>query len=290
MVNFSKLDLAPALYFVATPIGAARDVTLRALDLLASADMLVAEDTRSLRHLMQIHGVPLEGRRIRAYHDHSGEAVRREVVAAIQAGGSVVYAPEAGTAMISDPGYGLARAVIEAGAEVYSAPGPSAALSAVTVAGFAERRILFCGFAPSKGASRTAFLSEIIDVRASAVLYEAPGRVRRLLQDLSDAGQGARRIALCRELTKRFEEVLRGTVSELLEALGEHPPKGECVLVLEPPPEAPAADEQTITEALNAAMARLSVKDAVAEVAQSFDLPRREVYQKALALQKADGQ
>lgn len=286
MVNFRKEKIAPGLYFIATPIGASRDITLRALDLLASADILVAEDTRSLRHLMQIHGVPLEDRHVRAYHDHSPERVRSELIAEILAGKAVVYAPEAGTPMVSDPGFALGRAAVEAGCMVTSAPGPSALLAALTLSGLPSDRFMFCGFPPQKPAARRAFLDELKTYSATLVFYESPKRVRRLLEELCEQWSPERPAVLCRELTKRFEETRRGTLDSIRQELGTQDPKGECVLLCGPAPERQTADAATVEAALTEALDRLSVKDAASDIASLFNLPRREVYQRALALQK----
>ncbi|MEM8958566.1 MAG: 16S rRNA (cytidine(1402)-2'-O)-methyltransferase [Pseudomonadota bacterium] len=286
MVNFSVVDLSPGLYFVATPIGTARDITLRALDLLASADILVAEDTRSLRRLMQIHGVPLDGRRVLAYHDHSRPGDRDAIVKQVIAGRSVVYAPEAGTAMVSDPGFMLGRAVVEAGGEVTAAPGPSALLAALTVSGLPSDRFLFAGFPPQKAGPRAAFFAELATVPATIVFYAAPKRVRQVLEELCVSWGDKRPAVLCRELTKRFEETMRGTLRSVRERLGETDPRGECVLLVGPPVANRAADPEGVAEALDDALTRLSVRDAAAEVAEMFGLPRRTVYQDALSRQR----
>ena len=172
---------APGLYFIATPIGAARDITLRALDLLAAADVLVAEDTRTLRHLMDIHGVALGPRPLWAYHDHNGAEVRPRILAALSEGRSVVYASEAGTPLVADPGFQLGRAAIAAGYAVTAAPGPSAVLAALTVSGLPSDRFLFAGFPPATGAARRTWLAEFAQVPATLIFYESPNRV----QDLS---------------------------------------------------------------------------------------------------------
>ncbi|MEM1362562.1 MAG: 16S rRNA (cytidine(1402)-2'-O)-methyltransferase [Pseudomonadota bacterium] len=286
MVNLKKEKIAPGLYFIATPIGAARDITLRALDLLASADILVAEDTRSLRHLMQIHGVPLGDRPIKAYHDHSPEKVRADLIAEILAGCAVLYAPEAGTPMVSDPGFDLGRAASEAGCMVTAAPGPSAMLAALTVSGLPSDRFMFCGFPPQKSAARRSYLADIKTCGATVIFYESPKRVRRLLEELCEAWGPERPAVLCRELTKRFEEAKRGTLEGLRQDLGTQDPKGECVLLCGPAPAEEVADTETVEAALTGALHRLSVKDATSEIAALFNLPRREVYQRALALQK----
>lgn len=274
--------IAPGLHFIATPIGAARDITLRALDLLAGADVLAAEDTRSLRHLMEIHGIALSKRPLVAYHDHNEAEALPRLIRALEEGKSVVYASEAGTPLVSDPGFGLARAVIAAGLPLFAAPGPSAALCALTLSGLPSDRFLFAGFPPSTRTARQSFLAGLAAAEATVILYESPKRVRETLGDLAQSFGGSRRMALCRELTKRFEEVRRGTVEEVLDALGPTDPKGEIVLVIDRAPPVTHTAE-SVQAALDAALQTMSVKDAAAAVAEATGLPRRQVYQMALA-------
>jgi 16S rRNA (cytidine1402-2'-O)-methyltransferase len=274
---------APGLYFVATPIGAARDITLRALDLLATADVLAAEDTRTLRHLMEIHGVPLGDRPLVAYHDHNGEQARPRLLAALAAGRSVAYTSEAGTPLVADPGYQLGRAAIAAGYAVHTAPGPSAAIAALTVSGLPSDRFLFVGFPPQSGEARRKFLAGIARSDATAILYESPKRVRKLLDELPEHTGGERQIVICRELTKRFEEVLRGTAQELRDRIGDQDPKGEIVVLIDRAP-AETARAEDLEAALRQALRDHRVKEAAAMVAEALGLPRREVYQRALQL------
>ena len=273
--------LAPGLYLVATPIGAARDITLRALDVLASADVLAAEDTRTLRHLMEIHGIALGNRPLVACHDHNEAQTSPRLVQAIAEGKSVAYASEAGTPMVSDPGFPLARAVIAAGQKVTAAPGPSAALCALMVAGLPTDRFVFAGFPPSQKSARRSFLQELAALEATLVLYESPKRINQMLQDCCEILGDGRTMALCRELTKRFEEVIRGSLAEVRQAIADRDLKGEIVLVIGRGA-AVAVDAATIGAALDRALDEMSVKDAAAAVAEAFDLPRREVYQMAL--------
>lgn len=274
--------IAPGLHFVATPIGAARDITLRALDLLAGADVLAAEDTRSLRHLMEIHGIALGGRPLLAYHEHNEAQALPRLMRAIEAGKSVVYASEAGTPLVSDPGFGLARAVIAAGLPITAAPGPSAALCALTVSGLPSDRFLFAGFVPSAAGARKTFLQDLATCAATLILYESPKRIKETLADLAQTFGTEREAAVCRELTKRFEEVSRGPLGTLAEAFAARDVKGEIVLVVDRAPVRQASDE-TVEAALDRAMEAMSVKDAAATVAEAYDLPRRQVYQMALA-------
>lgn len=278
--------LAAGLYLVATPIGAARDITLRALDVLASADVLAAEDTRTLRHLMEIHGIALGNRPLVACHDHNEAQASPRLLQAIAAGKSVAYASEAGTPMVSDPGFPLARAAIAEGLRVIAAPGPSAVLCALTVAGLPTDRFLFAGFAPSTRAARRAFLQELANLPATLVLYESPKRINQILDDLCDVFGQERMMALCRELTKRFEEVIRGTVQEVRLACQDRDLKGEIVLVIGRG-EKVVSDAATVEAALDKALTEMTMKDAAAAVAEAYGLPRREVYQMALARGRA---
>jgi 16S rRNA (cytidine1402-2'-O)-methyltransferase len=282
-------DLAPALYLVATPIGAARDITLRALDILASADVLAAEDTRTLRHLMDIHGVKLGDRPLWAYHDHNGAAVRPRILKALTEGKSVAYCSEAGTPVVADPGYQLARAAIEAGATVTGAPGPSAAILALSLSGLPSDRFLFAGFPPAQAGARARWLDEVGRIEATLILYESPKRIQRLLTELCETWGETREAALCRELTKRFEEVRRGSLGALRDGLADAPVKGEIVLVVGHPV-AVAPSQADLDAALVDALGRLRMKEAAAEVAEALGLPRRDVYQRALALKReSDG-
>jgi len=273
--------LQPGLYFVATPIGAARDITLRALDILGSAEVLAAEDTRTLRHLMEIHGVALAGRRVLAYHDHNGAVARPRLIAALHAGKSVAYASEAGTPLVADPGYQLTRAAIAEGIAVHAAPGPSAVLAALTVSGLPTDRFLFAGFAPPAAGARKRFLAELAAVPATLILFESPKRVGRLLTEMCEALGRERAGVVCRELTKRFEEVSRGTLSDLATAFADRDVKGEVVVLVDRAGDAVVTGDQ-LEQALDRAMAVMSVKDAAAQVARDLGLARRDVYQAAL--------
>ncbi len=273
--------LAPGLYMVSTPIGAARDITLRALDILGAADVLAAEDTRTLRHLMEIHGVALNGRHVVPYHDHNGERALPRLLADLRAGKTVAYASEAGTPLISDPGFELTRAARDEGLPVFAAPGASAVLYALTVAGLPTDRFLFAGFPPAAKGARISFLQELAPLQATLVLYESPNRINQIFDDLVQTHGEQRYAAVCRELTKRFEEVTRGTLGELRRAFAGRSVKGEIVLVIDRRAEARASAE-TVEQALEQAMTHMTVKDAAAAVAEAYGLPRRDVYQLAL--------
>lgn len=279
----------PGLHLVSTPIGAARDITLRALDILAGADVLAAEDTRSLRRLMEIHGIRLNHRPLISYHDHNGAQVRPRIMAALAEGKSVAYASEAGTPLVADPGFQLARAAIAEGRVVLAAPGASAVLTALTVGGLPTDRFCFVGFAPSHGAARKAMLAEVAPIPATLVFYESPKRIHRLLEELTETVGGERECALCRELTKRFEEVIRGTLSEVSEAISGRDLKGEIVLLLGRAVET-ALGAADLDAALLSALDEVSLREGVDRVAAQTGLPRRQVYQRALALSRGEGE
>lgn len=275
----SAVRSVPAgLHFVATPIGAARDITLKALDVLASADVLAAEDTRSLRHLMEIHGIALGGRPLIAFHEHNWEAVRIKLMAALTAGKSVAYASEAGTPLVADPGYQLANAAIAAGVPVIAAPGASAVLCALMVSGLPSDRFTFAGFPPTTKKARAAFLAELAPQQATVILYESPKRIHDLLSAAVVSHGDERRAVLCRELTKRFEEVLRGSLAELVAAIGDRDLKGEIVLLLDRAPVVVVSDD-LIAEHLRQALRTMTLKDAAGAVASALGAPRRTVYQ-----------
>ncbi|MBK5933639.1 16S rRNA (cytidine1402-2'-O)-methyltransferase [Rhodovulum imhoffii] len=278
--------LSAGLYLVSTPIGASRDITLRALDILAAADVIAAEDTRTVRHLMQIHGIPAGERPFVAYHDHSGPKVRARLVEDIAQGRSVAYVSEAGTPLVADPGYHLCRAVIEAELPVTAAPGASALLTALAVAGLPTDRVYFAGFPPAQEGARRAFLRDLARTRATLVFYESPRRVARLLDELAQVMGAGRPAAVCRELTKKFEEISRAPLGALAENYAGRTVKGEIVVLVDRPGEEEEVSAETLEAALRAALQTRSRKDAVAEVATVLNLPRRQVYQAALELKE----
>lgn len=284
MVNQIKQVLAPGLYLIATPIGTARDITLRTLDILASADVIAAEDTRSLRKLMDIHGVPLEHRPMLAYHDHSGARVRSRLLEALAQGKSVVYASEAGTPMVADPGFDLARAAVSEGHALISAPGPSAVITALTLAGLPTDRFLFAGFLPNSRSQRKTALAALGAVPATLVFYESPKRVAAMLRDAADVLGAERQAAVCRELTKKFEEVLRGSLGELAQICDDRALKGEIVVLIDRQGVTDVS-EDLIESALRSALEDMSVRDAADAVSRDLGLKRRQVYQMALKLE-----
>lgn len=281
------VSVAPGLHFVATPIGSARDITLRALDILGAADVIAAEDTRTARKLMEIHGVPVRGRLMIPYHDHNGAEARPRVLGALAQGQSVAYVSEAGTPLVADPGYQLGRAAIDAGFPVFSAPGPSAALAALTVSGLASDRFLFAGFAPSQSGARLKWMNGLDASGATVIIYESPKRIHRTLGELCEVLGDDREVAICRELTKRFEEVIRGTCGQVRELLVDRTLKGEIVLVIgRAVAQAPSA--QDLEAALLAALKEMPLKAASAQVAEQVGMSKRDVYQLGLQLKNGD--
>lgn len=282
-MNWQTREIAPGLYLVATPLGNARDITLRALDLLAGADVLAAEDTRSLRRLMDIHGVALGDRPLVSYHDHNGDRARPRLMAALEAGQSVVYASEAGTPLISDPGFDLMRAALQAGIACTTAPGATAAVAALTLSGLPSDRFLFAGFLPNTSGKRKSALAEFVSVPATLIFYESPKRLGAMLRDAAEVLGAEREAVVCRELTKKFEERCAGTLGDLSEKYTEETPKGEIVVLIDRG-SGTVTDQATLDEALQEALTRLSVKDAASEVAKTFGVSRRDAYQRAMAL------
>jgi len=238
--------------------------------------------------LMEIHGVPLGHRQVTAYHDHSGDAARRKIVEAIAAGKSVACVSEAGTPLLADPGFALGRAVVAAGLPVHAVPGASALLAALTVAGLPTDRFAFIGFLPTAQGPREAQLADLRDLDMTLVFYESPKRVSELLDTLVRVFGGERSAAVCRELTKRFEEVRRGSLSELAGGFSGQTVKGEIVVVVDRMRDEEVTQDD-IVAALRGAMTTMRVKDAATVVAGALGLPRRQVYQVALSLGDADG-
>lgn len=282
-MNHRHVHLLPGLYLCAVPIGNARDITLRALDILASADLIASEDTRSTRKLMDIHGVPIEGRKFIAYHDHSSPQARNIISKAIQDGQSVAYVSEAGTPLVADPGYKLAGHIRSEGHLVTTAPGATAAIAALAISGLPSDRFHFAGFLPSASAGRKRALESLKPLDATIILYESPNRLQALLNDICDTLGQNRRIAVCREITKKFEEVLAGTSSEIRAEVEGRNIKGEIVVLIDRGSSEP---EETIDveSSLKEALETMRVKDAAEAVAGATGLPRREVYQMALKM------
>ena len=283
-----KNQLLPrGLYFVATPIGSARDITLRGLDILRNADVLAAEDTRNTRHLLDIHGIALAGRKIVPYHDHNGAQQRPRLIGAIRDGQSVAYVSDAGTPLVADPGFTLAREAIAEDLNVWAAPGASALLAALVVAGLPTDKFYFAGFLPVKKAARQKALAELKSVPGSLVFFESPRRVGKTLIDMVQVLGADRQAAVCRELTKKFEQVRRGPLDELATEFSGQSPKGEIVVVVGPGTEKPI-DADGLEDVLKKAISATdSLRDAVDLATELTGAPRKQLYRLALDLGKA---
>lgn len=271
--------LAPGLYVVATPIGNLRDITLRALDVLAGCDLVLAEDTRVSGKLLSAFGL---SKKLERYDEHAAERARPKIMAALAAGGSVALVSDAGTPLVSDPGYRLVREVAAAGHRVYPIPGASALLAGLSAAGLPSDRFLFAGFPPPKSAARRTFLEELAGIRATLVFFEGGSRLADSLADMA-AVLGDREAVVCRELTKLYETIVRGPLSQLAADPQFEAPRGELVVLVGPgrETEATAADADA---ALTEALTRLKPADAAAEVAKALGLGRRDLYKRALVL------
>lgn len=274
--------LAPGLYVVATPIGNLRDVTLRALDVLAQADLVLAEDTRVAAKLLSAYGLTA---RLERCDEHGEARALPKALAALEAGQRVALVSDAGTPLVSDPGFRLVKAAAVAGHPVFPIPGASALLAGLSAAGLPTDRFLFAGFPPPKSAARRTFLAEVAGVRATLVFFEGGSRLAASLADMAEVLGGEREAVVCRELTKLYETIVRGRLSELAADPRFEAPKGEIVVLVGPgrETEASAADADA---ALAEALARLKPADAAAEVAKALGLPRRDLYRRALELKR----
>ena len=285
--HLSPEALESGLYLVATPIGNAADITLRALDVLARADAIAAEDTRQTRKLMAMHGIALAGRPMVSYHDRSGAGRRPQILAWLRQGMSVAYCSDAGTPLVADPGYRLAEAAIAEGLGLTAIPGASAVLTALSLAGLPTDRFLFAGFLPPKRGARKKALGDLAAVPATLVFFESPRRLAASLADMAEVLGGARAAAVARELTKKFEQVRRAPLGDLArQYAAEEAPKGEVVVLVGPPDPAAAqaASAASLDGELARALATLSVKDAARECAARLGMPKRDVYARALEL------
>lgn len=278
-------SLAPGLYVVATPIGNLEDVTLRALRVLRDVDAIACEDTRMTLRLVQRYGLC---RKLLPYHEHNARQALPGIMRRLADGQAVALVSDAGTPLVSDPGYRLVSAVLKDGHSVTPIPGASALLTGLVAANLPTDRFFFAGFLPPKSAARRRALEELIGIPATLVFYEAPGRVAAALGDIA-AVLGDREACLARELTKRHEEWRRGSATDLAASAAEDPPRGECVLLIGPPSaEATAASEVEIDTLLRAALARDSVRDAAAAVAAATGQNRRAIYSRALEITKEE--
>jgi 16S rRNA (cytidine1402-2'-O)-methyltransferase len=273
------MSFESGLYVVATPIGNLADMSQRAIAILEAADIVAVEDSRVTGKLLHHLGLK---KKMRRYNDHSSQSDRESLIAAAR-DGVVALVSDAGTPLISDPGYKLVRSAREAGVGVYSAPGPSAAIAALSICGLPTDRFLFAGFLPSRAKARTDLLAELADVRATLVFYESGPRLVATLEAIGKAF-GTREVAVARELTKKFEEVVTGKASELAERYALHEPRGEIVLVIGPPSHDIAAEAGNVDAALHEALATMSAAKAAGAIARRFGLERSEVYARATAM------
>ena len=270
-------SLPPGLYIVATPIGNLGDMTSRAADTLCRVDYILAEDKRVTAKLLAHIGAKAP---MMTYHDHSDERLRERILSDL-ATKAVALVSDAGTPLISDPGYKLVRAARQAGLSINTLPGPSAAIAALTLAGLPTDRFLFLGFLPAKAKALADAIAEIASVRASLVLYESGPRLGDTLSALA-GGLGDRDAAVIREITKLHEECGSGTLSELASRYADAPPRGEIVIIVGPPPRPAPATSDDLDAALDEALGRLSPSRAAAEVAERLRLPRKHVYARAM--------
>ncbi|MBI3275130.1 MAG: 16S rRNA (cytidine(1402)-2'-O)-methyltransferase [Methylocystis sp.] len=279
--------IAPGLYLVATPIGNLKDVSFRALGTLAAADAVIAEDTRVTKTLLAHYGIATP---LVAYHEHNARVMRPHLIARLETGAALALVADAGTPLVSDPGYKLVAEALERGVKITSVPGPSAVLAALVVAGLPTDRFFFEGFLPHRSVQRRARLAELAKIPGTLVFFESP---RRLAASLADclAVLGPREAAIARELTKLYEAVRRGTLAELAAALArEEPPKGEIVVIVAPPgAEAAELNEAALDAKIEEALTTHSVKDAAGVVAATTGQPRRQVYARALQLTAGRG-
>ena len=279
MTSVLTPHLAPGLYIVATPIGNLGDLSPRAAHILSHAAVIAVEDSRVTGKLLNHIGVK---RPMTPYHDHNAEEVRPGLIARMGME-AVALVSDAGTPLISDPGYKLVRDARAAGHTVWTIPGPCAAVAALTLAGLPTDRFLFLGFLPSKAQARAAALAEVASIRATLVLYESGPRLAATLGALAE-GLGDREAAVTREITKHFEEAVTGTLSDLAARYADAPPKGEIVLVIAPPGAPEAASAADADAALAEALTRLSTGQAASEVAKALGVDRKALYARALAL------
>jgi len=282
--RFEAANIEPGLYLVPTPIGNLADITLRALRTLATADVIYCEDTRVTRKLTSHFSIKSQ---LKTYNDYADEHRRLEIIEYIREGQVVALASDAGMPLISDPGVKLVKAIVKAGLPVIALPGPSATLTALAVSGLASERFLFAGFIPSKSGQRRKFLEELATQKATLILFESARRIVASLQTMQTLYEG-REIAVARELTKHYEEIIRGDLSEVIENLNMRDRiKGEIVLIISPAPQNQATLED-ISDPLQDLLKTHSVKDASEILAKSSGLPRREIYALALEHSKAD--
>ncbi|PZA10946.1 16S rRNA (cytidine(1402)-2'-O)-methyltransferase [Rhodopseudomonas palustris] len=276
--------IVPGLHLVATPIGHLGDITLRALETLAGADLIACEDTRITHRLLERYGISA---RLKPYHEHNAAQARPKLLETLDRGGSVALVSDAGTPLISDPGYKLVRDVYAAGHQVISLPGPSAVLVALSLAGLPTDRFFFDGFLPSKQGARRTRLAELAAIDATLVLFEAGSRIQNTVRDLSELLGATREAAICRELTKLHQDVRRAPLHQLAAQADTMETRGEFVVVIAPPdPAAKVMSDEALDRWLTEALTKHSVKDAVAQAVEHSGRHKREIYARALELSR----
>lgn len=283
---FEAPPLAPGLYVTATPIGHLGDITLRALETLSAAHLILCEDTRVTAKLLNRYGIRNS---LSPYHDHNAAKVRPQLLARMADGHALALVSDAGSPLLSDPGYKLVQAAVEAGLAVTAIPGASAVVDALTLSALPPDRFMFCGFLPTRSGARRHFLEEFKGIEATLIMFDTANRVCGSLEDIT-AVLGARDVAVGRELTKLHEEVIRGTVLEVRDALlARQSLRGEITLVIGPPGAAALATPQGMVDsALLEALQSMPASRAAADIARRFGLSKQEAYARLLELKKGD--
>ena len=276
----SRPPLTPGLYVVATPIGNLRDITLRALDVLDGADRVLAEDTRQTGKLFEAYDMSAK---LTAYHDHNAAARIPQVMGWLEEGQAVALVSDAGTPLVSDPGFKLVRAAVAAGHDVFPLPGASAVLAGLVKSGLPSDKFLFAGFLPAKSAARKKELESLKSIPATLIFFETGPRIKACLADMADV-LGEREVVLTRELTKRYEEARHGGFAELIESVTADAPRGELVVLVGPPLEDDNWDEARVKSALEQIIPEDGVKRASAQIAEMSGWAKRDVYALALSL------
>ena len=282
-MNYHYEKLKSGLYLVATPLGSARDITLRALDVLHSCDAIVAEDTRSMRKLLNIHNISIKGRPLFSYNDFNGDRVRPKILSLLSSNKAVAYASDAGMPLIADPGYQLSKQAAERGFYVTSVPGASACLTALSLSGLPTDRFFFEGFLPVSKEKRREKLKELAQIPSTLIFYESPKRLTKVFNDLIAVMGENRRAVIARELTKKFEQIISGTLGELYALIQKENLKGELVVLLDRPLSTSLTDTD-IRAQLSVVLDKMSLKDASNFVAAAHGLSKRYVYSLALSI------
>ena len=285
MVNYHSEKLKSGLYLVATPLGSARDITLRALDVFSSCDAIAAEDTRSMRKILNIHNIPINNRPLLSYNDFNGDQVRPKMFEWLDRNMAVAYASDAGMPLIADPGYQLSKQAADRGFYVTSVPGASACITALTLSGLPTDRFFFEGFLPVTKEKRRHKLKELSNIHSTLIFYESPKRLIKMFDDLVAIMGENRRAVIARELTKKFEQIISGTLAELYAIIQKKQLKGELVVLLDRPISTRLTDTDIKAE-LSVALSKMTLKDASNFVAAAHGLSKRYVYNLALSMRE----